>query len=124
MTETQESLRERGGVDLTKLQVGVKVLVETTAGIYELIIVVPETGHVSVKGTVPPFQAHEAMQTTLEQSIWDDKGKVFIPCWIGKAMRMVFRDADQKLFATHSVMSAKVESPDGSWSYEVWENEP
>lgn len=121
MTETPESLREKGGVDLTKLQIGVKVLVETTAGIYELTVTDPERGGVQVKATVPPFQAGAQVGTQLERSIWDDKGKVSIPFWIGKAMRMVFRDSKGELFATHSVMSAKVESADGSWTYEVWE---
>lgn len=124
MTETPETLREKGGVDLTKLSPGVKILVETTAGIYELTVTDPERGGVTVKATVIPFQAGVNIGTQLERSIWDDKGDVSIPFWIGKAMMMVFRDSEGKLFATHSVMSAKVESADGDWTYEVWENEP
>ena len=124
MTETPESLKKRGGIDLTKLEVGTKILVETTAGVYELVIVEPSTGEVWIKATVPPFSAHEQTITCLERSIWDDKGKVAIPFWIGKAMRMVFRDDEGKLFATHSVMSAKLESRYGKWTYEVWEQKP
>jgi hypothetical protein len=121
MTETSQTLKDKGGVDLTKLQIGVKLLVETTAGIYELTVVDPLTGGVSVKATVPPFTAQQPFVTKLERSIWDDKGNVSIPFWIGKEMRMVFVDHSGKLFATHSVMSARVESGDGSWTYEVWE---
>lgn len=120
MIETAESLRKKDGVDLTKHDVGTKILVETTVGIYEMTIV-DLTGGVSVKATVPPFSAHEPTVTTLERSIWDDKGKVFLPFWIGKAMRMVFRGKDNKLFATHSVESAKVIGPDEDWTYEVFE---
>ncbi len=123
MTETADSLREKGGVDLTKLKPGVKIWVETTAGIYEMVVVDPNVGLVSVKATVPPFTAQRSIEILFEQSIWDDKGSIFIPCWIGKAMRMVFRDDQGQLFATHSVESAKVESADGSWSYEVWEDQ-
>lgn len=123
MVETPETLREKGGVDLTKLQSGVKILVETTAGIYELTVTNPAVGGVLVKATVPPFQAGVDIGTRLERSIWDDQGNVSLPYWIGKAMRMVFRDSKGQLFATHSVMSAKIESADGSWTYEVWENE-
>ena len=121
MTETVESLKEKGGVDLTKLTAGTKLLVETTAGVYEITIVEPSTGSVSIKATVSPFSAHKPTVTTLERSIWDDKGNVAVPLWIGKAMRMVFRNDEGRLFATHSVMSAKVESRDGDWTYEVWE---
>jgi hypothetical protein len=124
MTETPQTLKKNGGVDLTKLQMGVKLLVETTAGIYEMTVVNPATGGVSVKATVPPFTAQTPFHTRLERSIWDDKGSVFIPFWIGKGMRMVFVDSFGKLFASHSVMSAKVESGDGSWTYEVWETNP
>ena len=121
MTETPESLKKRGGVDLTKLDAGTKILVETTAGVYELEIIEPSSGSVSIKATVSPFSAHKPTVTSLERSIWDDKGKIALPFWIGKAMRMVFRDDEGKLFATHSVLSAKVESRDGDWTYEVWE---
>lgn len=121
MTETPETLRKKGGVDLTKLNPGVKILVETTVGIYELVITDPSTGGVSVKATVPPFEAGISIDTRLDRSIWDDKGKIFIPHWIGKSMRMVFVDSKSQLFATHSVVSAKVESAEGDWTYEVWE---
>ena len=121
MTETAETLKEKGGIDLTKLKVGDKILVETTAGVYEITVTDPSTGSVSVNATMPPFSAQKSISTLLERSIWDDKGNVAIPFWIGKAMRMVFRGDDGKLFATHSVVSARVESRDGDWAYEVWE---
>jgi hypothetical protein len=123
MTETPESLRERGGIDLTNLSVGTEILVETTAGVYEITIVTPEDGTVIVKATVSPFNVHKPTMIRLERSIWDDKGKIALPHWIGKAMRMVFRDDDNGLFATHSVVSARVISPDGTWEYEIWEED-
>ena len=122
MTETAESLKKNGGVDLTKLKVGTTILVETTAGVYEIEVIEPLTGEVSVKATMSPFTAQKPTLTLLERSIWDDKGNITIPFWIGKSMRMVFRDDEGKLFATHSVMSAKVESRDGDWTWEVWED--
>lgn len=122
MTETAESLKKNGGVDLTKLKAGTKILVETTAGVYEIEVIEPLTGNVSVKATMSPFAAQKPTFTTLERSIWDDKGLITLPFWIGKSMRMVFRDDDGKLFATHSVMSARVESRDGDWTWEVWED--
>ena len=121
MTETAESLKKNGGVDLTKLKVGTTILVETTAGVYEIEVIEPLTGEVSVKATMSPFTAQPTL-TLLERSIWDDKGNITIPFWIGKSMRMVFRDDEGKLFATHSVMSAKVECRDGDWTWEVWED--
>lgn len=120
MTETPDTLRERGGVDLTKLPARTKILVETTAGIYEIVVVKPEDGTVVVKATVAPFTAHKDTMTVLERSIWDDKGKIALPFWVGQAMRMVFRDDKGELFATHSVESARVVSPAGDWEYEVW----
>jgi hypothetical protein len=128
MTETAATLKKLGGVDLTKLSNGIMILVETTVGIYEIMVIRGSTGHVSVKGTVPPFTAHEPRLLILEKSIWDDKGEVSLPYWIGRGMRMVFRPAEeipgfpkQELFATHSVESARVECPMGTWTYEVWE---
>lgn len=114
---TEKELRAMGGVDLSRLPAGVKILAETTAGVYEITVI--DQGKVSVRATVPPFKAESPFVTRLEKSIWDDKGEVFIPFWIGRNMRMVFVDSQGNLFATHSVTSAKVEGK--SWSYEVWE---
>lgn len=119
MTETAETLRERGGIDLTKLEERTIVWVETTAGIYKLTIADGSKGEVVVEATESPFQAGKPCFAILQRSMWDDKGKVFIEYWIGHAMRMVFEIGSRGLFATHSVKGAKIEASDGSWHWEM-----
>lgn len=115
------SLKAHGGADLTKLEVGVKLYIETTAAIYLLTVMTPSEGLVMVESAQSPFVAHRPVLCTLIRSDWDDKGQVNIPNWIGKAMRMVFRHSDGQLYSTHSVVSTRVEAADGSWHYELWE---
>lgn len=119
MTETADTLKARGGIDLTKLSAGVKIWVETTAGIYKLTLTGGEPGEVIVEATESPFRPDKPQYAVLSRSIWDDKGKVFIPFWIGKAMRMVFDLTGVGLFATHSVAGARIEAADGSWHLEL-----
>lgn len=119
MTETADSLKDRGGIDVSKLDAGTKIWVETTAGIYKLTVTGNENGEVLVEATEAPFRPDRPQYAVLSRSIWDDKGKVFIPFWIGKAMRMVFDLPGSGLFATHSVAGARMEAADGSWHIEL-----
>lgn len=119
MTETAETLRERGGIDITKLEEGTVVWVETIVAVYKLTIVDGTKGEVIVEGTETPFQAGKPCLAILQSSIWDDKGKVFINHWISHSMRMVFEIGSRGLFATYSVEGARVEASDRSWYWEL-----
>lgn len=119
MTETAKSLRERGGIDVSKLAAGTKIWVETTAGIYKMTVTGNEPGEVIVEATEAPFRPDRPQYALLTRSIWDDKGTIFILHWVGKAMRMVFDIPSVGLFATHSVAGARMEAADGSWYIEL-----
>lgn len=115
---TPEELKEKGGIDLTKLPVSCILWVETANGVHELTL--QEDGQVLVESTESPFKPERPVLATLKKSVWDDKGEVFIDNWIGHCMRMVFQ-TDDGVIVTSSVKSAKVTAPDGSWSYDLWE---
>lgn len=117
------SLKALGGADLTKLEVGTKLYVETTKAVYGLTVL-DSAGTVMIESAEAPFVAQTPTRCELVRSDWDDKGKVNIPHWIGKAMRMILRRPTGKLMATHSVVSTRVEAADGSWAYEIWETKP
>jgi hypothetical protein len=113
------SLKKVGGADVSALPIGTKLYVETTKAVYQLTVM--GAGLVMVESAEPPFEAQTPDLCTLVRSDWDDMGRVNIPYWVGKAMRMIFKLGDGNLYATHSVVSAKVEASDGSWGYELWE---
>lgn len=115
------SLKAQGGIDLTYLQVGTKLYIETTTAVYCLTVMCSDHGLVTVESSRKPFKAGKPELAVLVRSDWDDKGQVTIPHWIGRAMRMVF-NVDGVLYATGSVETAMVESADGSWKYELWES--
>lgn len=114
------TLKKMGGADVSALAVGTKVYVETTEAVYQLTVV-GRNGAVMVESAEPPFEVQTPELCTLVRSDWDDKGKVNIPYWVGKAMRILFKLGDGNLYATHSVVSARVEAADGAWGYELWE---
>jgi hypothetical protein len=112
-------LKAIGGADVSVLTIGTKLYVETTEAVYQLTVM--GAGLVMVESPEKPFKVQSPELCTLVRSDWDDKGQVNIPYWVGKAMRMIFMLADDKLYSTHSVVSARVEASDGSWGYELWE---
>jgi hypothetical protein len=114
------TLKATGGADTSALAPGTKLYVETTKAVYQLTVM-GRKGLIMVESAEPPFDVHRPELCTLVRSDWDDAGKVNIRYWVGRAMRMIFMLADGNMYATNSVVSAKVEAADGSWDYELWE---
>lgn len=114
------SLKSQGGVDVSCLQVGTKLYIETTTAVY-CLTVMGSKGLVTVESSREPFKAGEPELAVLVQSDWDDKGQVTIPYWIGRAMRMVF-NVNGHLSATGSVETTLIQGAEGSWKYELWES--
>ncbi|MHC4372194.1 MAG: hypothetical protein ACYSW8_31705 [Planctomycetota bacterium] len=113
------TLKKMGGADVSVLAIGTKLYVETTEAVYQLTVM--GDGLVMVESSEKPFKVQCPELCTLVRSDWDDTGKVNIPYWVGKAMRMIFKLADGKHYSTHSVVSTRIEASDGSWGYELWE---
>ena len=120
LKETQETLRAKPGIDITKLKPGTIVWLETVKGVYKIMPTGEAVGHVMVDSSESPLEACRPVRLILEKSIYDDRGEVFVPFWIGKGLRILFRGF-RGSFLTSSVLSAMIEG-DG-WKYEVWEKD-
>ena len=116
-----DDLKRLGGVDVTKVPVGTTIIIETTHAIYEIIVLFPSMALLEIIGTDKIFSAQKGSHSVeLQHSTYDQGGNIRIPHWIGKGMRMAFK-TDDGVIMTSAVCSARVTSPDKSWSYELWE---
>lgn len=97
-------LRARPHIDITRQPVGTNILVETTQGIIEMVVLNPETALVRVSGTDPKIR--EPVNCQMTQSLYDLEGRITLPKWIGKEMRMqlTFKNASLNCSATVSAM--------------------
>jgi phenolic acid decarboxylase len=108
-------LRARPHIDISRLPVGATIIVETTQGIIEMVVLNPTAGLVRVSGTDPKIR--EPVNCQMTQSFYDLEGKVRLPKWIGKEMRMqlTFKNASLNCSAT---VSAVVRGK--GWHYDVF----
>lgn len=119
LEERIKRLREKGGVDLTKLQSGCRLWIETAHGVHKMTV--QEGDVIQLESTESPFKVETPVIVRLLRSVWDDKGEVTIPHWVGYCMWMVF-DLDGVEITTSCVGKCRVEAPDGAWEFEVWES--
>jgi len=105
-------LRARPHIDLTRQSVSTTIIVETTQGIIELVVLNPETALVQVSGTDPKIKQPVNCQMT--QSFYDLEGRITLPKWIGKDLRMqlTFKNTSLNCSAT---VSAAVRLKNGSY---------
>lgn len=117
-----EELKRQGGVDVTQVPVGTVILLETTMAVYEIRVLLPVMALLEIIGTDQIFNASEGVhEVQLQHSAYDAAGEITIPHWIGKGLRMSLKRG-RSVIMTSAVASARVTSPDGAWSYELWEN--
>lgn len=117
-----EELRRQGGVDVTQMPVGTTILLETTMAVYEMTVLLPMLALLEIRGTDQIFHASRGVHDVeLLHSAYDAAGKITIPNWIGKGLRMYLQTIGGTV-VTAAVASARVTAPDRSWSYELWEN--
>lgn len=102
-------------MDVTRLPAGTKIIVETTQGVYELVIDNPQISLVSIRGTDPRLK--EPITGQLVASHYDHEGRVSLPNWIGKNLRMHIKFLNCEHTCSVS-LSARVEG-DG-WHYDVF----
>lgn len=103
------------GVNIGRLAEGTKVLVETTQNVFELQVIQPMLNLVHVRGSDPRLRPGVTGQ--LIHSAYDINGKVIIPDWIGKGLRMhiMFKNAT---YQSTPVLSARVSG--NGWHYDVF----
>lgn len=113
--ELVEDFRKQPGVDISRLAEGAKVIVETTQGVFELTIQNPKHSLVRVNGTDPRLRAGISGQVF--QSFYDIEGRIAVPYWIGKSLRMQI-SFKNGVYACTPAVSARVEGP--GWHYDVF----
>jgi len=87
--ETVRELRSRPGIDVTKLSVNQRVLVETTQAVYEMKVIAARLALVEITSTDPRLRKPVIGQ--LWASHYDVAGRVSLPGWIGRSLRMQLR---------------------------------
>lgn len=115
-------LKESKGIDICLLKTGTKIMVETTRNVFELQLVNKVDNVLRIESTNKFFQT--PMFGVLTKSIFDRCGKVFIPSWIGKGMRMCLR-TQRGTLVSDPVKSACVYGvgQDGNeYKCEVWDD--
>lgn len=100
------------GIDLTRRQPGEVILVETTEGIYEIILDDPKLALALVTGTDLRLR-----QPTLCQIRQSSFGNKVFPNWIGLGLRMQFTFRNC-VHETTVALSASVSG--AGWWYEVF----
>ena len=101
------------GIDITKLEIGVAILVGTEDGcLFEMIVKKPEFGVVEVSGTEPRLKLPTLGVLTHSFDV-----KTNINFWIGKYLKMmlVFRNGN---YESKPVTHASLKGED--WQYEVF----
>ena len=108
-------LRAKPHIDISRLPVGMTVIVETTQGVMELVVLNPTQGLVRVSGTDPKIR--EPVNCQMTQSCYDLQGLITLPKWIGKDLRMqlTFKNATLNCSVT---VSATVRGK--GWHYDVF----
>lgn len=110
-------LRAKPGIDITKLEAGTVVVVETTTGgIFELTVVNPEKGLAEITGTDPHF--HRSVVGQLLCSSAEPDGDVKVPNWIGETLCMHLRFLDCT-FVCCNAHAATVIGTSG-WRFDVF----
>lgn len=91
------------GIIVPSLAPGTKLIIETTAVVFELQVIDHE--HVQVNGTDPRF--HKPVVGRFIQSVYDAEATMKFPGWIGKNLRMEIEFANAT-FSSTPVISAGV----------------
>jgi hypothetical protein len=114
-----EEQREKGGIRLSTLKPGTKLVVETHNSFYEFEIVdgtfVKVFGGTREDGTTRFPQPVEAV---IYGSTWG--GSAIMCDWIGQDMRLEFKPCvARRGLSTSPVKNVKVEDKEGNWSYSM-----
>lgn len=103
---------QKGGVKVSGLEIGTRLLVETHNSIYE-IKYIGNNREVEVSGGM---FGNEVVTGHFIGSTW---GTALLKMdWIGEGMRMEMA-LDGRLIDTSPVKAVEIHAPDGSWSYSM-----
>ena len=113
------SKAEKGCVDTCKFEEGTKLYAETLNNVYEITFVDPTNGIVRVRNGTTYL---EEVERRFNGCTWG--GSCLKIGHIGKGMHMEFQKLDDGGTRTTTIVqSCKVVAPDGSWNFELWEDE-
>lgn len=104
------------GIDVSKLEEGTKVIVETKKSIYEITIV--KDSQIKIIGGILPngeFRFPTPVDAIFAGS---SKGLIVKQGWIGKGMKLEII-IDDKALVTSAVKTAEIEAADGRWKYSM-----
>ncbi len=109
-------LRAKPGIDICRLPPGSRIIVETAQYLYEMVVENPEASLLEIGGSDPRFRGRPV--GALLRSVFDVDGKIFVPHWIGKDLRMQIILSDRTSFSLAKTLSASVEGD--NWHYDVF----
>lgn len=108
-------------IDLTKQKKDYVIRLETANAVYELVIVNPKDGSVTIVGSK---RFAEPTPITIKGSIYksaDTGDYITKDKQIHKNMKLQIKDDKNHIVFLDDVFSARIEGPNNSWHYEVWE---
>ena len=119
--EMQDLIHEqekKSGLNVTVLEKGTKLTVETNNSIYQIVVVdgrqITLMGGMTIKGDI---RFPKPITVMFVGSTWG--GSMIKPDWIGQDMGMeIIIDSDSVLH-TSFVKNIEIESPSGKWSYSM-----
>jgi len=119
--DIQELIREqekKSGLNVTVLEKGTKLTVETNNSIYQIVVV--EGREITLMGGMTKegdIRFPKPIRAMFIGSTWG--GSIMKPDWIGQDMRMEIIIDPANVLNTSFVKNIEIESPDGKWSYSM-----
>lgn len=120
LQKLMEEQEQKGGLNVTLLEKGTKLTIETKNSIYQVVVVegreVTISGGMTKEGQIRfPLPA----KAIILGSTWG--GSMLKIDWIGQDMRMELNLMDEPAHSllTSVVQNVEIEAPDGSWSYDM-----
>ena len=113
MTTLADKLRNEPGVDITRLQAGIRLLVETEKAVYEINVLRPQLAIVEIVSSETCVR-----RPTVGQYVGGHlPPDCDVPAWIGKGLQMVLRFRNVN-HTTSPVTALEVKA--ATWHYNVF----
>jgi hypothetical protein len=113
MTTLADRLRQAPGIDMNRLKVGTRLMVETESAVYEMRVLHQPEALVEISSSDPQLR-----QPTVGQFVNSQFPPACeVPRWIGKGLRMYLRFRNG-YYLSSPVLSVEVKSD--TWHYNVF----
>jgi hypothetical protein len=112
--------QEKSGLNVTLLESGTKIVIETINSIYQLIVV--DGREITIMGGMTKsgeIRFPKPISATFIGSSWG--GSLLKPDWIGHDMsiEVLIPSEGNQVLTSSNVQNVEIEAPDGRWNYSM-----